>query len=114
MGKKDRSEKEEKGKVIIRCYRAECGGCCSCRQGATPGPRRAQPGHAAPEILSHYVFSARQVDITDVMIHPQKTTPPLDASKWPLLLKNYDKLNVRHMGHSLACLSRQEAPCAKP
>lgn len=35
-----------------------------------------------------------QVDVTDVMIQPQKTTPPLDASKWPLLLKNYDKLNV--------------------
>lgn len=33
--------------------------------------------------------------LVDVMIKPQSTTPPLDASKWPLLLKNYDKLNVR-------------------
>lgn len=35
---------------------------------------------------------------TDFVIRPEKTTPPLDTSKWPLLLKNYDKLNVR-TGH---------------
>ena len=29
------------------------------------------------------------------MIKPQSTTPPIDASKWPLLLRNYDKLNAR-------------------
>ena len=28
-------------------------------------------------------------------IKPEKTTPTLDTSEWPLLLKNYDKLNVR-------------------
>lgn len=27
-----------------------------------------------------------------------QVTPPLDTSKWPILLKNYDKLNVR-TGH---------------
>ncbi len=31
---------------------------------------------------------------TDFLIAPS-TTPALDASKWPLLLKNYDRLNVR-------------------
>ena len=35
---------------------------------------------------------------TDYLIKPQSFTPTLDTSKWPLLLKNYDKLNVR-TGH---------------
>jgi len=34
----------------------------------------------------------------ELVIQPQKSTPKLDTSKWPLLLKNYDKLNVR-TGH---------------
>ena len=34
----------------------------------------------------------------DFAIAPEKITPTLDASKWPLLLKNYDKLMVR-TGH---------------
>jgi H/ACA ribonucleoprotein complex subunit 4 len=34
----------------------------------------------------------------DAFIAPQKTTPPLDTSQWPLLLKHYDRLNVR-TGH---------------
>eukprot|EP00894_Picocystis_sp_ML_P000840 jgi/Pico_ML_1/51357/g2407.t1 len=33
-----------------------------------------------------------------MFIKPQSNTPPLDTSKWPLLLKNYDKLNIR-TGH---------------
>ncbi len=32
---------------------------------------------------------------TDFLIKPESVTPALDASKWPLLLKNYDRLNVR-------------------
>ncbi len=32
---------------------------------------------------------------TEFMIRPEKGTPKLDASSWPLLLKNYDKLHVR-------------------
>lgn len=32
------------------------------------------------------------------LIKPTKVTAPLDTSKWPILLKNYDKLNVR-TGH---------------
>ena len=31
-------------------------------------------------------------------IKPQQDTPKLDTSKWPLLLKNYDRLNIR-TGH---------------
>lgn len=34
----------------------------------------------------------------DYTIKPQAVTPKLDTSRWPLLLKNYDKLNVR-TGH---------------
>ncbi|CAK9266499.1 unnamed protein product [Sphagnum jensenii] len=43
------------------------------------------------------VVVVEQAD-TDYLIKPQATTPPLDTSKWPILLKNYDKLNVR-TGH---------------
>ena len=35
---------------------------------------------------------------SDFLIKPESTVPKLDTSKWPLLLKNYDKLNVR-TGH---------------
>lgn len=31
----------------------------------------------------------------EFVIQPEKVTPKLDTSTWPLLLKNYDKLNVR-------------------
>ncbi|MQL82495.1 hypothetical protein Taro_014980 [Colocasia esculenta] len=34
----------------------------------------------------------------DYLIKPSSVTPALDTSKWPLLLKNYDRLNVR-TGH---------------
>ena len=34
----------------------------------------------------------------DFLIKPSDTKPPLDTSQWPILLKNYDKLNVR-TGH---------------
>ncbi|XP_031262975.1 H/ACA ribonucleoprotein complex subunit 4-like [Pistacia vera] len=39
-----------------------------------------------------------QNDSTDFMIKPQNFTPPEDTSQWPILLKNYDRLNVR-TGH---------------
>ncbi|KAF4696796.1 H/ACA ribonucleoprotein complex subunit dkc1 [Perkinsus olseni] len=35
---------------------------------------------------------------TDCVIKPSSVSPPIDTSKWPLLLKNYDRLNVR-TGH---------------
>ncbi|KAJ8760058.1 hypothetical protein K2173_010914 [Erythroxylum novogranatense] len=34
----------------------------------------------------------------DFMIKPQSVTPAIDTSQWPILLKNYDRLNVR-TGH---------------
>ncbi|MCL7049884.1 hypothetical protein MKW94_029719 [Papaver nudicaule] len=34
----------------------------------------------------------------DYLIKPQSVTPTLDTSEWPILLKNYDRLNVR-TGH---------------
>ncbi|XP_031252610.1 H/ACA ribonucleoprotein complex subunit 4-like [Pistacia vera] len=39
-----------------------------------------------------------QNDSTDFTIKPQNFTPPVDTSQWPILLKNYDRLNVR-TGH---------------
>ena len=46
--------------------------------------------------------AAAEIDDTAVVqrkgeftIQPQSTTPALDTSKWPLLLKNYDKMNVQ-------------------
>eukprot|EP01057_Protomagalhaensia_wolfi_P004529 Protomagalhaensia_wolfi_Nauph_80__4528@NODE_464_length_2472_cov_105_665845_g349_i0_p1_GENE_NODE_464_length_2472_cov_105_665845_g349_i0NODE_464_length_2472_cov_105_665845_g349_i0_p1_ORF_typecomplete_len466_score123_16DKCLD/PF08068_12/4_3e29DKCLD/PF08068_12/34TruB_N/PF01509_18/1_8e22PUA/PF01472_20/5_9e17TruB_C_2/PF16198_5/1_8e16UPF0113/PF03657_13/0_00048Coilin_N/PF15862_5/0_051Med19/PF10278_9/7_4e03Med19/PF10278_9/1_4U79_P34/PF03064_16/3_7RNA_polI_A34/PF08208_11/19_NODE_464_length_2472_cov_105_665 len=35
---------------------------------------------------------------TKFQIAPERQPPPIDTSKWPLLLRNYDKLNVR-TGH---------------
>ena len=40
----------------------------------------------------------KEKDPSKLIIKPESTTPKLDTSKWPLLLKNYDKLNVR-TGH---------------
>ncbi|KAJ4979810.1 hypothetical protein NE237_010590 [Protea cynaroides] len=37
-------------------------------------------------------------DQGDFLIKPQSFTPSLDTSQWPILLKNYDRLNVR-TGH---------------
>jgi H/ACA ribonucleoprotein complex subunit 4 len=31
----------------------------------------------------------------EYVIKPETKTPELDTTEWPLLLKNYDKLNVR-------------------
>ncbi|GFP97248.1 h/aca ribonucleoprotein complex subunit 4 [Phtheirospermum japonicum] len=40
----------------------------------------------------------QQNDAVDYLIKPQSYTPSIDTSQWPILLKNYDKLNVR-TGH---------------
>lgn len=42
-------------------------------------------------------MSSAQIE-GDYSIKPQQSTPVLDTSQWPLLLKNYDKLLVRS-GH---------------
>jgi len=42
--------------------------------------------------------SGDAADTADYVIKPTNVKPKLDTSKWPLLLKNYDRLNVR-TGH---------------
>ncbi|EXC14244.1 H/ACA ribonucleoprotein complex subunit 4 [Morus notabilis] len=39
-----------------------------------------------------------QKESSEFMIKPQSFTPAIDTSQWPILLKNYDRLNVR-TGH---------------
>ncbi|KAL6539829.1 centromere/microtubule-binding protein cbf5 [Orobanche hederae] len=39
-----------------------------------------------------------KTDAVDYLIKPQSYTPAVDTAQWPILLKNYDKLNVR-TGH---------------
>ena len=39
--------------------------------------------------------SAVAVSDSTTMIQPAKSTPKLDTSQWPLLLKNYHELHVR-------------------
>ena len=39
--------------------------------------------------------SSKEQGKTDYLIKPETSTPPLDTSKWPLLLKHYDQLCVR-------------------
>ncbi|KAL8133896.1 H/ACA ribonucleoprotein complex subunit 4-like [Apium graveolens] len=42
--------------------------------------------------------SQQEDENTDYLIKPQSFTPSIDTSEWPILLKNYDRLNVR-TGH---------------
>uniref|UniRef100_A0A0E0H7P8 Uncharacterized protein n=1 Tax=Oryza nivara TaxID=4536 RepID=A0A0E0H7P8_ORYNI len=44
------------------------------------------------------VDEAAEAKADGYLIKPQSVAPPLDTSAWPLLLKNYDRLNVR-TGH---------------
>jgi len=39
--------------------------------------------------------SMAEEETADFTIKPSKDKPKVDTSDWPLLLKNYDKLNVR-------------------
>ncbi|XP_055389110.1 putative H/ACA ribonucleoprotein complex subunit 4 [Condylostylus longicornis] len=38
------------------------------------------------------------IKLSGPLICPEKNTAPIDTSRWPLLLKNYDKMNIR-TGH---------------
>jgi H/ACA ribonucleoprotein complex subunit 4 len=40
-------------------------------------------------------MTKKEKDASKLFIKPDATPPKLDTSKWPLLLKNYDRLNVR-------------------
>ncbi|KAH7557178.1 hypothetical protein ACOSP7_026668 [Xanthoceras sorbifolium] len=52
-----------------------------------------------PESPTKMATAEADADATkDFMIKPQSFTPSLEASQWPILLKNYDRLNVR-TGH---------------
>ncbi|KAF8114749.1 hypothetical protein N665_0034s0088 [Sinapis alba] len=51
-------------------------------------------------------------DTGDYMIKPQSFTPAIDTSQWPLLLKNYDRLNVR-TGHYTP-ISSGHSPLKRP
>lgn len=51
-----------------------------------------------PSLLPPLMLLDNLQAVTDFLIKPDKSAPALDTSKWPLLLKNYDKLNVR-TGH---------------
>ena len=50
-----------------------------------------------PKPLGELASEPTQKDV-DFMIKPQSFTPAIDTSQWPILLKNYDRLNVR-TGH---------------
>ncbi|GAQ79971.1 Pseudouridine synthase family protein [Klebsormidium nitens] len=61
---------------------------------------KSEPEEAAPEangVLADAAAGNAQLS-TDFLIKPENITAKLDTSKWPILLKNYDKLNVR-TGH---------------
>ncbi|AEE79621.1 H/ACA ribonucleoprotein complex subunit 4 [Arabidopsis thaliana] len=51
-------------------------------------------------------------DTGDYMIKPQSFTPAIDTSQWPILLKNYDRLNVR-TGHYTP-ISAGHSPLKRP
>ncbi|GMG99051.1 hypothetical protein Nepgr_000891 [Nepenthes gracilis] len=50
----------------------------------------------APSEINDKNNSTAQTE--DFLIKPQNVTPSIDTSQWPILLKNYDRLNVR-TGH---------------
>ena len=56
------------------------------------------PSPLSPLAPPSHSPSVRPQTTEDFAIQPEKVTPTLDASKWPLLLKDYDKLMVR-TGH---------------
>jgi hypothetical protein len=39
----------------------------------------------------------------DFLIKPESKTPALDTSKWPLLLRNYEKLHTRTGAFGFVC-----------
>ena len=83
------------------------GGHKAAASGRCQAPVRALPQAAAPaqrlvpvpgKSVPAPRRAARAPRHRAELIKPEKSTPPLDTSKWPLLLKNYDKLHVR-TGH---------------
>ena len=73
-----------------------------------PSPSCDAYKHTPPPLLTRWLLhtagdkkvkdkKGAAQDAVDFVIKPE-ATPPLDTSKWPLLLKDYDQLNVR-TGH---------------
>ncbi|XP_058102653.1 H/ACA ribonucleoprotein complex subunit 4-like [Magnolia sinica] len=54
--------------------------------------------HPSSTLVPSEPSSAVDQQQQDYLIKPQSFTPSLDTSQWPILLKNYDRLNVR-TGH---------------
>ena len=63
---------------------------CSAKKAKKEKTPKKDKGEAGP--------SAEAQASTAFLIKPTQPPPPLDTSQWPLLLKNYDQLNVR-TGH---------------
>ncbi|CAN1173460.1 H/ACA ribonucleoprotein complex subunit 4 [Linum perenne] len=61
------------------------------KTGSTDPETDADPMSAAKD-------SSAAAATGDYLIKPQSYTPPIDTSQWPILLKNYERLNVR-TGH---------------
>ena len=61
--------------------------CATCPRARPTSPRPTPPNQDAA--------AAEAAGAAAATIQPEKATPPLDTSKWPLLLKNYDALHVR-------------------
>lgn len=68
--------------------------CTSCVQVKVMGKTKKEKGKNSEKQSN----IGDQQAAGDFLIKPVTNTPPLDTSKWPLLLKNYDKLLVR-TGH---------------
>ncbi|XVF07154.1 hypothetical protein REPUB_Repub06bG0114200 [Reevesia pubescens] len=60
--------------------------------------RSEKKKHKKKTMLDYETKDSVGVADQDFMIKPQSTTPSIDTSQWPILLKNYDRLNVR-TGH---------------
>lgn len=72
-------------------------GFCCLDRGNRPDGRWALRGNAChvsalARVCSLYSLTHSRMHITDFVIKSQSTTPPMDTSKWPLLLKNYSDL----------------------
>lgn len=90
-------ERSETGAETLRGRRG-CSGTGAAGWRVTMGKKDKEKKAAAAEENGAGEGIGEQQAKGDFHIAPMSTTPQLDTSKWPLLLKNYDKLNVR-TGH---------------
>lgn len=77
--------------------------------------KKKKSKHSKTEPESEEIQKTQQRDENaddDFLIKPQKFTPTIDTSQWPILLKNYDRLNIR-TGHYTP-LSSGFSPLKRP